>query len=107
MASLSPLYSNPKPKQLGLFLLLSLSSFHSLLTLSSSHPSRRCAILSIVFIKPPKPSTLHRHHQITGAVVGDLETHHQPEKHLPLSLSLYKFFVDGEWQHDEHQPFVS
>lgn len=22
-------------------------------------------------------------------------------------LMQYKFFVDGEWRHDEHQPFVS
>ncbi|KAL7215549.1 hypothetical protein ACSBR1_027661 [Camellia fascicularis] len=77
--SLSLLYSNPKPMQLRLFLLLSLSS---------SHPSRCCAILSIVFIKPPEPSSLHRHHQITGAVVGGLDSQHLPEKHLSLSLSL-------------------
>ena len=24
-----------------------------------------------------------------------------------LNLVQFKFFVDGEWRHDEHQPFVS
>ncbi|KAI8007543.1 hypothetical protein LOK49_LG07G00929 [Camellia lanceoleosa] len=77
---------NPKPKQLRLSLLLSLSSFRLLSTLSSSHPSRRCTILSIVFINPPKPSSLHRRHQITRAIVGALDSHHLLEKHLSLSL---------------------